>query len=315
MTQASEAFLLFFAYPELGGLDAVFFRFMGPGLGNMLFPWARSVVVSKKHGLLPIHPTWPQIKIGPILRNENDFRIYRGLFNKFPGEVSGFRKILLLARTRKIPEHDFLANREKYGPEDAIVVFKGHQGVFKPILSDYKAIYESLLSITTDEHKSGVDFDFSGAVSIHVRLGDFSIPESELILRNGADTWRIPIEWYVDRVCLLRKAFGKELNVVVFSDGSDADLSPLLSMPGCRRITFGSSLADLLALSRSKVLLAPGNSTYSLWAAFLGRMPAIYYRGQLKHRIYGDQPDRELECDISEDLPDAFKRQVALSLG
>ena len=55
-------------------------------------------------------------------------------------------------------------------------------------------------------------------------------------------------------------------------------------------------MADLLALSRSELLIASG-STFSMWASYLGRMPVIWYPGRLKQKLYFDNEALEVECD------------------
>src|ERR1035441_7562623 len=76
------------------------FRWLGPGLGNLLFPWARFVLATKERGLTPIAPTWPAIKIGTLLRKELDARFYFGLFQAGPGHVVGWRKLWLVRPPR-----------------------------------------------------------------------------------------------------------------------------------------------------------------------------------------------------------------------
>ena len=65
---------------KLSQFDSIGIRLGGPGLGNMLFPWARSVVFANKYNLKRINTTWPTVKLGPILRGEFDNRFYSDLF-------------------------------------------------------------------------------------------------------------------------------------------------------------------------------------------------------------------------------------------
>src|SRR5689334_20396259 len=95
---------MLYAYPRFSTLDLGFVRVLGPGLGNLLFPWARCVVACRDRHLIPVAPTWPQIKLGPWLRGELDKRTYAGLFLPRVGEVSGIRKMRLLISARRVPE-------------------------------------------------------------------------------------------------------------------------------------------------------------------------------------------------------------------
>jgi hypothetical protein len=45
-----------------------------------------------------------------------------------------------------------------------------------------------------------------------------------------------------------------------------------------------------------------------MWAAYLGRMPAVWHKGQLRQRLYYEQPEIELEFEGG--LPENFIAQV-----
>ena len=58
----------------------------GGGLGNLLFIFARSIVLAEKINSQIIWPTWPSIKVGPWIRREKDKRFYGDLF-KMMGHI------------------------------------------------------------------------------------------------------------------------------------------------------------------------------------------------------------------------------------
>jgi hypothetical protein len=163
-------------------------------------------------------------------------------------------------------------------------------------------VRRELLAIVRGEHKAGLQADFRRSLSVHVRLGDFILPNTAHDLdigKSGQVCYRIPIDWYVSVVRTLRRGISGDLPVHLFSDGTDRELGPLLALPGCRRVAFGSSIADLLALSRASLLIASG-STFSMWASYLGRMPVIWYKGQLRQRLYYESPASEIEIALAE---------------
>ncbi len=98
----------------------------------------------------------------------------------------------------------------------------------------------------------------------------------------------------------------KETPVCIFSDGSSDDLGPLLALPLTQRLTFGSSIADLLALSYANVLITSGGSSFSQWASYLGRMPVIWRTGTNYPKLYYDHPELEVECQGGFGLPTQF---------
>jgi hypothetical protein len=67
----------------------------------------------------------------------------------------------------------------------------------------------------------------------------------------------------------VRKQYGN-LPVHVISDGAPHHLADLVKgVGGCQIHQFGTAVEDLQFLSKAKVLLASGNSSFSAWAAFL----------------------------------------------
>ena len=278
-------------------MDFSLFRILGAGLGNLLFPWARSILATNKYGLTPISPTWFQLKLGPVLRKENDKRFYFNLFKKNPKEIIGIRKLILLLKHSSVTEEYLLYLKSSISPqknETKIIVFMGLKDYFNSIIKEHAFIYDKLLSITRNEHKKGLAFDFRRSISVHIRLGDF---------KGVRET---PIQWYINTINKLRADVGHDWPVYIFSDGTDEELMPVMRLPNAARLTFGSSLADLLALSKAHILIGSGGSTFSQWASFLGRMPVIWPSGSLTQHLYYDNALLEIECDQEEKLPDSF---------
>ncbi|MDQ6670038.1 MAG: alpha-1,2-fucosyltransferase, partial [Chloroflexota bacterium] len=117
------------------------------------------------------------------------------------------------------------------------------------------------------------------SVGIHVRRGDFveARSEEDFILRGGI---RTPMEWFVQSIRAIRKIRGYSVPALVVSDASDRALADLLQEERVARVDTGSAIGDLLVLSRAKLLIASGGSSFSAWAAFLGQMPTVSYPGQ-----------------------------------
>lgn len=278
-----------YCYARLSPVDLGWFRLFGPGLGNLLFPWARSVVLARQLGLRQIAPTWPQFKPGPLLRGERDARHYQGLFTPDPQAFTGLPKLRCLLSARRIPEA-----QARHARDGELVECTGMASLFEPIAAHHGEVREALLRITRAPHLSGLQHDFRGSVSLHVRLGDFSTPANAQALQSAPVNTRLPLAWYVDILRDLRARHGQHLRAHVFSDGSDEELAPLLQEHNCGRIGFGSALADLWAMSHADILVASG-STFSMWASFLGRMPVIWYPGQLRQKLYGSSGTLEAE--------------------
>jgi hypothetical protein len=77
----------------------------------------------------------------------------------------------------------------------------------------------------------------------------------------------------------------------------------LLSQENVRRREFGSSIADILALSRSRILIASG-STFSQWASYLGQIPTITHPGKIDQSVMLENTDTEIEWTPGDAMPD-----------
>lgn len=293
---------MIYSYAKLSEVDLGLLRIGGTGLGNLLLTWAEFAVGTGKYGLIPIAPTWPQFKLGPLARNESDKRFYRDLFVKAPGEVGGIKKLQLLSTLPRIPAADFANGscpRPLANGRGVLVEFDNAGALFGRILEDHALVRSELLRITRAKHKIGLEHDFRHSISVHIRLGDFR-----------AESLGTPISWYASAITEVRRAIGSDLPVYVFSDGNDAELQPVLGIPGTKRLGFGSSIADLWALSSANILIASGGSTFSKWAAYLGRMPVVYPPGTLYQKLYPENPAAEVEWREGESFSSAFIEQL-----
>lgn len=316
-----------YCYTKMGEWDFGVCSFFGSGLGNLLLPWARAMVVARRDGLVEIWPTWRQflhrdgfrdaIKDMLGVSGVRGLRNYRHLFAPTGTQICGFRKLWLLLTCRRVSERD-------YGPgllaelRGSIVVFNpcGETktvATFADMLHEHAFLRKELLNRCSLDLSKVMAFDFSRSISIHVRLGDFRwVGHFDEIKKHPANI-RIPQSWYVDKITQLRSRCGSSVPVHVFSDGNDSELAEILALPNCRRVGFGNALADLFAMARASVLLC-SRSNLSLWGAFLGRPPIIHPRGLAQTPLYYDQPDGEVESGLDEDLPETFLRRAEAAL-
>jgi hypothetical protein len=250
------------------------------GLGNKLFPWARCRVFSLEHGVPIMTPRWSQIKLGPLLRHDRDARTYTNLFKPAPpGQVSGARQLWLRLRAARSVDEPRDLHVAPHGEGSQIVVFRGEGDHFHPLTGWHEVLLEELRAMTRERWLCRADEVGAPIIGIHVRRGDFDEASSEddFVLRGAI---RTPIEWFVQSLCAIRRICGDALPALVVSDAPDRALGPLLRQEAVKRVDTGSAIGDLLVLSKSKLLVASGGSSFSGWAAFLGQMPTVAYPGQ-----------------------------------
>ena len=279
-----------YVFASLGKLESLGIRIGGAGLGNMLFTWAKSIVYAKNNNLIFIPPTWSSLKIGPMLRGEFDKRFYNNLF-KSDHSFSVFKKFWVLNFKRK-----------------EVQVFQGMEGLFNDFLNEHQFIKTKILDITGEEHLKNIK-DFSGdGISIHIRMGDFYPFTNEKELREGKWNTQLPLKWYISQIEKIRNETNKDIPVYIFSDATDEELLKVLELPNTHREFFGSAIADMLALSKSKVLIASG-STFSSWASFLGQNHTIWFPGQQRMRLVESDEKFDGELDYDTPVPSFIKAE------
>jgi len=244
------------------------------GLANQLFVWARAVKFCMEYDAKLLAPAFVKFKVGPILRRERDWRFYAGLFQPNPAhEIAGLKRLCVLALTPKISEESFKQDPAAALRTSQLVVIQ-RQTVNAPWRDGYNfsenfsdinvwhaTISAYLTRIVRPRWIEAAKTARPIRVAVHVRLGDLTGPQ------------RHPLDWYVEAITFVRSIAG-EVPVAVFSDGSDAELAPILRLANVRLVRTGSAISDLLALSTCEFLIATGSSSFSAWAAYLGQMPA-----------------------------------------
>ena len=277
-----------YTFVSLGKMESLGVRLGGAGLGNIMFPWATALVYAKKHNLKSIQTTWKNIKFGTFIRKERDKRMYMDLFSETDG-ISGFKKFFLL---------NFSNN---------IKVFSEMNNLFEPFMNDQHFVKSELLKIINPYHLERAK-EFNGnSIAIHIRMGDFTNPINEKVIRNGDWNYRLPIKWYICLIEKIRKE--SDLPIYIFSDAEDYELEEILVYDNCNRAYFGSAISDMLALSTCKVLISSA-STFSMWASFLGQMPTIWFPGQMRQKLLLKNLKFEGELDYDDDLPSSIVKEL-----
>jgi len=292
---------MLYSYAKLSNHDFGLFRLLGPGLGNLLFPWARSIIASEKYDLTQIPTTWPQIKLGTIFRRELDKRMYSDLFKSPDESFPLSRKLRLLYFARKLNEEQLgnIPHPVNCHGKDTVFLFSGMKNGFSDLAGHNKVVLNTLINIVKDKHLEGYRRNLSNGICMHIRLGDF--------VTGGHGT--TPISWYVSLAEIIRDLLGQIIPIYVFTDGRDEEISEVLRLNNVERLSFGSSIADLFALSNARILLASSGSTFSGWASYLGESLSIWPKDSRKHGLE-NTTNKFLEIDKNETISNEFKVRV-----
>ena len=258
----------FFGDYEIANL----FRIGGAGLGNLLFPLCRSYIYSIQYQATLIPPIWPSLKPGAFRRGEKEKRGYTDIFKTTFIERTHLQFKNLFNKT--ISEDKFLANSSFYNKSSNITIkVEGLKNYFRDLEGYQEFILSYILSSACPKVRE-IYYNYNKQnIGVHIRLGDYNI--------DG----RTPMDWYVNAIETLQREINySDTNFIVFSDGTDEELKPILSLKNCKRITQPNALSDILCLSKSQLIIG-SNSTFSAWGAFLGEKPFIrhekFYLGKI----------------------------------
>lgn len=300
-----------YVYPKLGGVEFLGTRLGGRGLGNSLFTYGRALVLAEKYNLQLISPTWNSIKLGTLLRREMDARSYRDLFDK-PTGVTGLKKQYLLTVVRKYPESAIASlveaqSNNKIIRSSAIIECTGHEGFFEKLIGYSTLIKENLYAMLTEKNIENINKnDLSDGIVVHIRMGDFQTVPSDLRQIKPWSNYRLPLLWYSTIIDKIREYIGSNIPVYVFTDGNTDELAEIFCKENVSHVFAGNSISDIMALSTGAVLIGSGSS-FSMWAAFLGGMPSIWFPNLHSSRLMADERIFEGEIDFDDPLPQKLR--------
>lgn len=262
-------------YPSLPApLDLGFVRVNGAGFGNCLFPYFHALVHAEREGRRLIAPCWRSLAVNAKLRGDGSFRRYEQMVRPHADEIDGLAKAAALGSLRPFAQvQDVAPGQPLRASHRPLVVVRSSAFTFEGLAPHRMLLRNRLLQIMRRPPPRAPYWGGARYAAVHVRLGDFDPPDGAAI-DAAASNIRLPLDWYVRLVERLRR-FHPDLPVRVFSDGTDAELAPLLAMPGTQRARSIDDVNELIEMAEAAVLIG-SNSTFSRWASFLGNMSTIW---------------------------------------
>jgi hypothetical protein len=256
------------------------------GLGNKLFVWAEALVFARVYGLPLVVKGW----FTPQLRNWwrcGDPRFYWNYFKPWrEARVSGRRAGVILQ-----PEMPSGTDGVVYHFSD----IPHWSRCFEKLVPHREMIRNELVGHLTGARQHEVGQVADPVICVQVRLGDFRAlsPLEDFANVGGV---RTPMDYYLDVIAKIRAFVGKAVRVTVVSDGSDAELWPILSLPNVVRHSGRTGIADLILMSRSRLLICAAGSSYSQWGGFLGD-GVVLHHPQHFHFYTRSEADRRVSFE------------------
>lgn len=272
--RTSESAIIYPSLPARHDLGVV--RIVGHGLGNCLYAYFHAVVAAKAANGRLLAPTWPSLRIGPIIRWERTLRRYGKMFRAHPDEITGLAKIAHLAsgwHNRRKAE--VRVGQQVAASPSGLTVVVAPEFTFVGLHQHREMIRRRLLQMLASPPAVEPRWGKAPYVAAHIRLGDFHVAQQQALKSGKVHNLRIPLAWYASVIRRLREVF-PELPVYIFSDGREHELEAVLSIDGVSLMRKPDDVADLLAMAEARLLIG-SNSTFVRWAAFLGDMPSIWF--------------------------------------
>lgn len=153
-------------------------------------------------------------------------------------------------------------------------------------------------------------------IAIHIRMGDFRKVETEEEYMN---TWvaRTPLTYFITTINLLRKELNAEVPVLIFSDGHASELEEISSLPNVKLHQSEKDIADILIMSKAKILLTSQGSSFSYWATVLSENIIIHHfkdDSQIRPADFNKKMFEGHLCKTNNEitLPDLLKNNLSV---
>ncbi len=278
----------------------------GAGLGNELILWGKAFIAGQMLGMQTVHPAWGINRRGywrHFRTSRFDYVAHQMLRRGFPSE--------------RFNEADYI----RHGGGDfanALLGFAQERGLLErsPFVLELAGLWggPGMLGLASDFIRGELLATRWAAanlftinrrvgderlrIGVHIRRGDFS---TAIDPTNYAGKFNlaVPLDWYAAIIGELHRAFGERAVFVVTSDARPEELASITRQYPCvmTHDIAHSDVSDLLALADSDFLIC-SISSFSLWAAILGRMPYAWFAPQLTafegtQSIWGHQLEQQ----------------------
>lgn len=274
------------------------------GLGNRLLVWAKALVFSYLNNTPLYIIGLNKLHIGPLLRNEKSKRFYLSNF-RLRVPIKDYLVYIVFNKNKALIEPPI--SKLQKSNRKTLVIFNGvpHYSDYFAGLKPYRNfIKEELFKIAS---RKTLDKYFNSEIpyiGIHIRMGDFrKVDKVEDVNKIGLA--RTPLYYFIDCINKIRSKYKKNIPVTIFSDGYEDELKEILTLDNVKLFNTENDLADLLVLSKSKIIIVSEGSTFSYWAGFLSEASIIRADISQNYKLRSDSKQFEgiLQKFLIEELP------------
>lgn len=280
------------------------------GLGNQLFPLMKAYVFSQLTNSDLIILNKRKFFLGPFIRKEKSKRFY---WNIFVDKSSLSKKIFRYVQYKTIAQivEEPSLQLEHYTLNTFYVFSQipSWKDYFNELREVREQVINSIPKLISPHILSIVENSEKPCIGVHVRLGDFKKLQSEENFKNAGLT-RTPESYFINVIQSIRQIAQKNLPVTIFTDGFPHEIPLLSELPNLSFSQTNSDMADLLLLSKSKIIITSAGSTFSGWAGFISDSPIILHPDHINSPIRNtykqqnlfegsfEERTKELECYI-----------------
>lgn len=225
-----------------------------------------------------VQPTMRQLKLGTLLRRENDKRLYSSVFrHRMARDWINWATAKTLTQ---VTEDVAMQNIDHYSR--LCIRYEGLGRYFTDISGDREIVADWIkshahLGSTLDEYD----------IAIHVRLGDFTKVQDKTLNYSV----RTPFEWYREALEKARQLIGDaNPRIYLFTDDNPELVKTKLQIPKIRIDPSRNAAAAIWNLSKAQCIVT-SRSSFSMWGVYLGDSHAVW------HRDFDWQPSFPMRVD------------------
>lgn len=246
------------------------------GLGNILFVWARACIFAEVNQCQLYTTGWNRLHIGAILRGEKSYRFYGNYFvaSKVLVRLQNMMQSLFFSKIYNINP-----TMHVNSSQNTVYIFDQvpHWSDSFEYIKEYRdLIKKSLFTMLTNDIQIELAKHNAPAIAVHIRRGDFANLQENVDFKMVGGT-KTPLDYFINSINAIRKYINKEIEVQVFSDGTEEELETVLQLNHVKLVATKYDITDLLLMSKSKLLITSAGSSFSYWAGFLSEGAVIIH--------------------------------------